>query len=120
VILEGLNVLQTGRANRRSRALLSDYLDFSLYLDADTDDIARWFEERFAVLRRTAFTDPRSHFKAYAAMSDEDAMAFCRRVWREINLVNLEENILATRARADAIVEKGPDHRVRRVRLRRV
>jgi type I pantothenate kinase len=127
VIVEGLNVLQTGdsrtegRSARegRPRVFVSDYFDFSIYLDADEGDIERWYIERFLTLRETVFRDPRSYFHRYASLGDDEATDTARRIWREINGVNLIENIMPTRERARLILEKGPDHEVRQVRLRR-
>jgi type I pantothenate kinase len=127
VIVEGLNVLQTGDTRAegrparegRPRIFVSDYFDFSIYLDADEGDIERWYVERFLTLRETVFRDPRSYFHRYASLDDDEATETARRIWREINGVNLVENIMPTRERARLILEKGPDHEVRKVRLRR-
>jgi len=116
VIVEGLNVLQTSRGVSRH---VSDFFDFSIYVDADERDIEQWFVERFFLLRETVFADPESFFHPYASMSEADAESFARMVWATINGVNLREEILPTRARADLVLEKAADHRVRRVRLRR-
>jgi type I pantothenate kinase len=115
VIVEGLNVLQGGDEG----VYVSDYLDFSLYVDADPADIEQWYVERFLTLRDTSFRDPQAYFHRYASLSDEEAIGEARRIWKEINAVNLEENIAHTRERADLVLEKGPDHTVQRVRLRR-
>ena len=122
VILEGINVLQvvSGGGRPRRHVLVSDYFDFSLYVDAAETDVYRWFLERFQALRATAFQDPASFFHRYAAMSDEEAQAFARKVWDEINGVNLRQNILPTRNRARLILEKGFDHKVQLVKLRKV
>jgi type I pantothenate kinase len=122
VIVEGLNVLQTsdGQTGRHPRVFVSDFFDFSIYIDADQADIERWYIERFLRLRETVFQDPRSYFHRYAALSDEAAAATAREIWHGINGVNLTENISPTRARARLILEKGSDHTVRRVRLRTV
>ena len=116
VIVEGLNVLQTSRGVTRH---VSDFFDFSIYVDAEEPDIEQWFLERFFMLRETVFADPESFFHPYASMNEDQAESFARMVWSTINGVNLREEILPTRARADLVLEKGPDHRVRRVRLRR-
>jgi type I pantothenate kinase len=116
VVVEGLNVLQITSGTERH---VSDFFDFTIYVDADEDDIQRWFVERFFTLRATVFADPESFFHSYASLSDADAEELARFVWRTINGVNLREEILPTRARAQLVLEKGPDHRVRRVRLRR-
>jgi type I pantothenate kinase len=115
VIVEGLNVLQGGDEG----VYVSDYFDFSIYVDADPADIEQWYVERFLTLRDTSFRDPQAYFHRYASLSDEEAIGEARRIWKEINAVNLEENIAHTRERADLVLEKGPDHTVQRVRLRR-
>lgn len=122
LILEGLNVLQGGdrRGDEDARLFVSDYFDFSIYVDAEESFIRNWFQRRFLRLRETAFRDPQSYFQKYAALSESDAVGFANRVWEEINGANLRENILPTRERAHLILEKGPDHRVERVRLRRL
>jgi len=129
LILEGLNVLhgggpggQPGPSGPRedARLFVSDYFDFSLYVDAPPGLIQRWFLDRFRHLRSTAFRDPQSFFRRYAELSEEEAAEFASGVWRRINEVNLRENILPTRDRALLVLEKGPNHRVERVRLRRV
>jgi len=122
MILEGLNVLQTGvgRAENYSPVFVSDYFDFSIYVDADETDIRQWYVERFFTLRRTAFRDPASYFHRYAALSDDKARERALSIWNEINGVNLRENILPTRFRASLILEKGADHSVRSVKLRKL
>jgi len=122
VIVEGLNVLQTADSPspRPPRVFVSDFFDFSIYLDADERDIERWYVERFQTLRQTVFRQPTAYFHRYSSLSDAEAEATARTIWRMINGVNLRENILPTRERARLIFEKGPDHRVRRVRLRKV
>ncbi|MDX1658913.1 MAG: type I pantothenate kinase [Nitriliruptorales bacterium] len=119
VLLEGLNVLQTGTADEE-RVFVSDFFDFSIYVDADVEDIRRWYVERFQLLRETAFRDPSSYFRRFADLSADEAATTARRIWRDINEVNLHENILPTRPRADLILHKGADHRVEEVRLRRL
>jgi type I pantothenate kinase len=122
VILEGLNVLQTGvgSAVQDAPIFVSDYFDFSIYVDTDEEHVKQWYVERFLTLRRTAFRDPASYFHRYASLSDEEARATALRIWNEINGVNLRENILPTRTRAHLILEKGPDHSVRSVKLRKL
>lgn len=122
MILEGLNVLQTGvgRAENYTPVFVSDYFDFSIYVDADEDDIRQWYVERFLTLRRTAFRSPASYFRRYAALSDEGAREKALSIWNEINAVNLRENILPTRTRAFLILEKGANHSVRSVKLRKL
>ena len=122
LVVEGLNVLQPPRprADGRSRMSVSDYFDFSVYVDAATVDIRRWYVERFLRLRRTAFADPASYFRRYASLSDEAARETALSIWAEVNGPNLVQNILPTRGRATLVLEKGPDHAVRRVRLRKL
>ncbi|MCA9659371.1 MAG: type I pantothenate kinase [Myxococcales bacterium] len=120
VIVEGLNVLQTGPVDDGHTTFVSDYFDFSIYVDAATDHIRRWYVERFLALRQTAFKDPRSFFRRFAALSDDEAEATAIRIWTEINERNLGENIAPTRARADLILHKGPEHSVSEVYLRRL
>ena len=122
VIVEGLTVLQTsdGRAGRAPQLFVSDFFDFSLYVDADEDDIEQWYLDRFLTLRETAFTDERSFFHHFAALSVDEAVQVARSIWGSINAVNLHENILPTRERARLILEKAPDHSVRAVRLRKL
>jgi type I pantothenate kinase len=122
MILEGLNVLQSGmgRAEHYMPVFVSDYFDFSIYVDADEEHIRQWYVERFFTLRRTAFRNPASYFHRYAALSDEGAREKALSIWNEINAVNLRENILPTRTRAFLILEKGADHSVRSVKLRKL
>ena len=122
VIVEGLNVLQTGEtaAGRPARVFVSDFFDFSIYIDADEQDIEAWYVERFLTLRSTVFQDARSYFHRYASLSDAEAVDTAREIWRSINGVNLRENIRPTRERARLVFEKGADHAIRRVRLRRI
>jgi len=122
VIVEGLNVLQTGapHAGRRVPVFVSDFFDFSIYIDADERDIESWYIERFRMLRETVFRDRRAYFHRYANLSDQEADATAREIWRTINGVNLRDNIITTRDRARLVFEKGSDHRVRRVRLRKI
>lgn len=115
LIMEGLNVLQAGH----SGAFVSDYFDFSIYVDASTEDIRAWYIERFRTLRDTAFNDPEAFFRRYAGLTDDEADSVASDIWARINQVNLVDNILPTRERASLILEKAPDHSIRRVRLRR-
>ncbi len=121
VIVEGLNVLQTGPAvDAQPRVFVSDYFDFTIYVDAETDDIRSWYLERFLALRHTAFRDPSSYFHRYASLSDAAAAETAGRIWAEINEPNLVRNILPTRERAHLILRKGRDHAVEEVRLRKL
>ncbi|MDN6510120.1 MAG: type I pantothenate kinase [Corynebacterium sp.] len=115
LIVEGLNVLQTGPT-----LMVSDLFDFSVYVDADRRDIERWYVERFLKLKNTAFRKPDAHFRYYAALSDEDALVVAREIWQTVNLPNLVENILPTRVRASLVLRKGPDHLVEAVRMRKI
>lgn len=117
LILEGLNVLQVAET---TSDYVSDYFDFSIYVDADEEHIRDWYIERFLQLRETAFQDERSFFHHFTAYSEEDCRVIAKSIWEEINGVNLRENIAPTRGRAHLVVEKGPDHRVQRVRLRKL
>jgi type I pantothenate kinase len=122
LVVEGLNVLQPPRPHDNGRAGLavSDFFDFSVYVDAHVGDIRRWYVERFLELRETAFADPESHFHRYASLSDDAAVDIAENIWESINAPNLVENILPTRSRATLVLLKGPDHKVDRVRLRRL
>ena len=121
LIVEGLNVLQPARpAVGGSNLAVSDFFDFSIYVDARTSDVRQWYVDRFLSLRRTAFADPASYFHRYASLSDDDAVARARSIWDAINAPNLEENILPTRGRATLVLRKGADHSVERVRLRKL
>lgn len=122
LIVEGLNVLQTGRLPRDGKAIpfVSDFFDFSVYLDADEDVLKSWYIDRFLTLRGTAFRDPKSYFHRYSNLSDEEATKTAAAIWDKINLLNLHENILPTRQRADLILMKREDHMVEEVSLRRL
>src|ERR1700749_902965 len=122
LIVEGLNVLQTGGLPRDGKAVpfVSDFFDFSVYLDADGEILRGWYVDRFLALRQTAFQDPKSFFHRYAQFSDSEAIATATSIWTRINLVNLHENILPTRPRADLILKKGESHAVGAVALRKL
>ena len=121
VIIEGLNVLQSPDGNRgSSRVFVSDFFDFSIYIDAEPPVIEQWYVQRFLRLRETVFQNAASYFHRYAELTEAEAVETARRIWREINLLNLTENIEPTRERAHVILEKGQDHVVQTVRLRRV
>lgn len=121
LIVEGINVLQvtTGKKRRR-RVFVSDFFDFSIYVDASERDLREWYLERFKKLQETAFRDPDSYFHQYATYSEKELLKFANKVWDEINLLNLQQNILPTRFRADLILEKGECHFVRGVRIRKI
>src|SRR5499427_7073734 len=122
LIVEGVNVLQTGRLPRDGKAVpvVSDFFDFSVYIDADEPVLREWYVKRFLTLRDTAFHDPKSYFHRYAPLSDEEATATAIAIWERTNLANLEDNILPTRPRATLILRKGADHLVETVALRRL
>ncbi|WNG15066.1 type I pantothenate kinase [Cystobacter fuscus] len=122
LILEGLNVLQTGpvEGGKLPHTFLSDFFDFSIYVDAHEQDIRRWYVDRFLSLRETAFRDERSFFRRFAELSEEQATARALSIWAEINGPNLAQNIAPTRSRARLILLKGSDHKVRRVRMRKM
>ena len=115
LIVEGLNVLQTG-----PRLMVSDLFDFSLYVDARIEDIEEWYIERFLELRSTSFSDPKSHFAHYADLSDQAARLAASEIWTSINRPNLVENILPTRPRATLVLRKNSDHSIQRLRLRKI
>jgi type I pantothenate kinase len=129
LIFEGLNVLQPGlsggqsganRGGRPASVILSDFFDFSIYLDASTSDIAAWYLERFLLLQRTVFQQPTSYFHHYRDLGPEETRQAGRRIWSSINEVNLRENILPTRERAHVVLYKGADHSIARVSLRQI
>ncbi len=120
LIVEGLTVLQAGPVDLDRSIFVSDFFDFSIYVDAAVEDIRNWYIERFFTLRETAFKDPRSYFHRYSELSDDETAATATDIWTRINEKNLMENILPTRERADLIVVKGADHAVTEVKLRRL
>lgn len=118
LIVEGLNVLQPPTPG--NALTLSDLFDFSIYVDARTNDITRWYEERFLKLQRGAFADPKSYFHRYASLDEEQARATAADIWRRINLPNLTQNILPTRSRATLVLRKNAQHRVHKILLRKI
>jgi type I pantothenate kinase len=122
LIVEGLNVFQVGRPPRDGKAIpfVSDFFDFSIYLDADEDVLRHWYVDRFLMLRETAFRDPKSYFHRYSRLSDAEAVETATSIWTRINLLNLRENILPTRRRAHLILTKDTSHTVTEVSLRRL
>lgn len=122
LIVEGLNLLQPARIepDGTSGPAVSDFFDFSVFVDADEADIKRWFLERFTVLRDTAFQDERSYFKQFTTMNDDEAWNFAAGVWDDVNGPNLRHNIAPTRERATAILRKGPDHSIQTIAIRKV
>ncbi len=121
LILEGLNVLQVGAPTKgEANEFVSDYFDFSIYIDADEEHIEHWYVERFLKLCDTVFQDPDSFFRNFAHLTRDEAVETARGIWREINGKNLRENIEPTRSRASLLLRKGIDHRVTDVSLRRL
>jgi type I pantothenate kinase len=122
LVFEGINVLQSRELPKEGKAIpfVSDFFDFSIYIDADEKLIENWYVSRFMRLRQTAFTDPRSFFHRYSLLSENAAGDIAQNLWDKINLVNLHENILPTRPRADLILRKGADHFIEQVALRRL
>lgn len=122
LIVEGLNVLQPPKGDEPhiSEVIVSDFFDFSIYVHAEEKDILQWYVERFKLLRQTAFSDPNSYFRRYASLSDEEATEVATGIWTEINGANLVQNILPTRVRAQLILNKGQDHMVQSVKLRKL
>ena len=122
LFVEGLNVLQTGRPPRDGKAIpfVSDFFDFSVYIDADEDVLEHWYVQRFMRLRETAFKDPLSYFHRYSKLTEEEARETALSIWHRINLTNLRENILPTRQRANLILRKAGDHEVEEVQLRKL
>jgi type I pantothenate kinase len=122
VLVEGLNVLQTPDGARRKtlRTFVSDFFDFSIYVDAREEDVEQWYVERFLTLRETAFRDPKSYFRRFAELSSREAVTTAHDIWREINGLNLRENIKPTRDRARLVLRKQRDHMVVEVRLRKI
>jgi type I pantothenate kinase len=118
VIVEGLNVLQVGTSE--ANEFVSDYFDFSIYIDADEGDILKWYIDRFLTLKETVFKDPNSFFRHYADLTDEEAVLTAKDIWREINGRNLQENIAPSKTRASLLLRKGSDHRVATVALKRL
>lgn len=122
LIVEGINVLQvnSNRLLQKRRVFVSDFFDFSIYVDASENDLRAWFLDRFLSLQKTAFQNPESYFHRYANLTKKQTIEFASNVWNEINLPNLQQNILPTRFRADMILEKGKAHFVRGIRIRKV
>jgi type I pantothenate kinase len=124
LIVEGLNVLQARQPSRadleRATPFVSDFFDFSVYIDADEQTLGHWYVERFMRLRETAFKDPQSYFHRYASLRDDEAKAVALHIWNGINLPNLRDNVRPTRARADLILTKGGKHAIERVDLRKI
>ena len=120
LIVEGLNVLQPARVGASTPLAISDFFDFSIYVDAHPEHVKQWYVQRFLTLKDTAFQDERSYFRRYGSLSDEEAIATASAIWDRINAPNLLRNIAPTRGRATLVLTKGPDHRMRRMRLRKL
>jgi type I pantothenate kinase len=121
LIVEGINVLQVSLDKKpRRRLFVSDFFDFSIYVDAHEKNLRKWYIERFQTLQQTAFQNPASYFHQYVSLPEEELLRLANTVWEEINLPNLEQNILPTRLRADLILEKGDNHFSRNVRIRKI
>lgn len=117
LIVEGINVLQVGKG---AQVFVSDFFNFSIYVDAQEKDIEQWYIERFRVLRDTAFQNPQSYFHRYANLTEDQAVETATQIWKEINARNLHENILPTKGRARLILEKGSNHRVEHIYYRKL
>jgi type I pantothenate kinase len=122
LIVEGLNVLQAGSPPKDGKAIpyVSDFFDFSVYIDAEEDVLHKWYVDRFLTLRQTAFRDPKSYFHRYSSLDDKQAIETATSIWERINLLNLRENILPTRQRAHLILKKAANHFVQDVALRKL
>ena len=122
LIVEGVNVLQAARPPKDGNAIpfVSDFFDFSIYVDARIEDIEKWYVRRFLALRATAFADPQAHFHHYAGLTDAQATMAAEELWHNINRPNLVENILPTRPRATLVLRKDADHSINRLRLRKL
>ena len=122
VIIEGLNVLQPARVrdDGRTGLAISDFFDFSVYVDAATDDIRTWYVDRFLRLRETAFRNPASYFARYGSLTEDEAVEQAHRIWDDVNGPNLKQNVQPTRGRATLVLRKSADHSVRFVRLRKL
>ena len=121
LILEGLNVLQSAidYPHLTQRMFVSDFVDFSIYVDAEEALLRKWYQERFLTLRQSAFADPNSYFHHYAQLPEEQVIDIAQTIWQDINSVNLNENILPTKERANLILSKGENHLIKSVQLRR-
>ena len=121
LILEGVNVLQDGTEypEYRKKAFISDYIDYSIYVDADEKHLMKWYVDRFLKLKEQAFSDPNCYFNKYANLPDENAESIAKLIWEAVNHVNLIENILPCRNRANLILKKGEDHHIEEIYLRK-
>ncbi len=121
LILEGLNVLQSGMDYPQDphRVFVSDFVDFSIYVDADAELLRAWYIDRFLKFRSGAFSDPDSYFHHYAKLAESEATEIASNIWQDINYLNLQENILPTRERANLILTKGQEHAIEQIKLRK-
>ncbi|WP_437919744.1 type I pantothenate kinase [Sphingobacterium sp. LRF_L2] len=119
LIVEGINVLQVN-SSKGNNVFVSDYFDYSIYVDAHENDIMEWYVKRFESLRATSFQNPESYFHRYANMNEQESVTMATSIWNEINRPNLHENILPTRYRADLILEKGSHHFVKQIKVRKI
>ncbi len=120
LIVEGINVLQVAGNRRKRTVFVSDFFDFSIYVDANERDLRDWYVDRFLQLQKTAFKNPNSYFHKYKDLSKEESIKFANTIWELINLPNLRQNILPTRLRADLIIEKSSEHKTRGIRIRKI
>ncbi len=120
LIVEGINVLQVAGSKHKRKVFVSDFFDFSIYVDANERDLEQWYIDRFLKLQHTAFKNPHSYFHKYRNLSKEEAVKFANDIWNRINLPNLRQNILPTRLRADLIIEKSSEHKTRGIRIRKI
>jgi type I pantothenate kinase len=116
LIVEGINVLQVSRA---ASVFVSDFFDYSIFVDATETDLEQWYLERFLILRGTAFQNADSYFHRYIDLTEDEAVTFAKNIWKDINQINLTDNILPTKARAKLILAKGPQHKVQSIHLRK-
>lgn len=121
IIIEGVNVLQDGTEypEFRKQAFISDYIDYSIYVDANEKHLMKWYIDRFLKLKEEAFNDPNCYFHKYAQLPDENAASIAKLIWEAVNHVNLMENILPCRNRANLILKKGADHHIEEIYLRK-
>lgn len=121
VIIEGINVLQTNKleGEQTPNIFVSDFFDISIYVDADEQDISKWYVDRFKILKNTAFTKQTSYFNKYATLTDQETEVIAKDIWNKINKKNLKQNIRPTKKRADIILKKGLDHRVSSIKIRK-
>ena len=120
LILEGLNILQIDHSKTANQIYVSDFLDFSIFIDSNVEYIKQWFIERFFMLMDTAFKDKNSYFQKYSRFTHEEALETASNIWDSINGKNYEENIVKTRYRAELIIEKGRDHSIEKIMMKKL